>query len=827
MEQTNRQILLTISILISNRPETVRRCLDSVKPLLTQLPAELILTDTGCGDQVRAIIEEYTDQIIDFRWCGDFSAARNAGLERAKGKWFLYLDDDEWFEDVSPIVRFFLSGEYQAYGFGLYAQRNYMDFQGTEYADLLVSRMIRLEPDIRFVYRIHESFNRAPGLPKNLNAYVHHYGYVYRDEEERRAHAMRNITLLKEEMEAEPRNLRHAMQLAQEYNSINDREKSLAVSLDGIRKAETGPVESGHCLASLYANEINCYIELGRFQDAIGRGERHLAKGSTDRLAGALIAGRLSEAYLEKEEYGKCLERVRYYWEAYQKYRKNNEKYAEFETPVTNTCFHGRRLAVILGNGVRAAVRLGEDALAWQWFNGMGWESGKPYADMRMVRDILERMPSAEETSRGYYSQMCSVLMSHEEWKAFVLQTMMENCMRGSRFEDRIQAAAAYRDVAGEHWFLKLARLTAAAFPGDGGARSPVGDSCDGRNAKGKAGAAHCCGGEGETASCGPAETGVLEEGRKEAETGVLEESRKEEAERIAAELWNAMEESMPVMKALNLPEAVRRLGGDNRNVLEQIPFSRWERGAEWYFSKFAWKDAAWWLERFEEILDADSMRLLVWRAGCGISRASGEAAAMERVGAGGTAPEEEACTGLQKDADMGSKTKRSSEASADISGTVEGIIQGLGEYAVCRTALCERIYRPEIIQDMPEILPEEYRGAYAISSLLEMTEKQQYAQAVKAVREIKELLPGLAGIMKHYLIWLDALMERQRQESSRAAGEFQILARQIKAKVHALIEAGEFQTALAVTGQLQALMPGDEEISGLREEIQRRIKGN
>ena len=110
MEQMNKQILLTISILISNRPDTVRRCLDSVKPLLAQLPAELILTDTGCGDEVRAIIEEYTDQVIDFEWCGDFSAARNAGLERAKGKWFLYLDDDEWFEDVAPIVRFFNSG---------------------------------------------------------------------------------------------------------------------------------------------------------------------------------------------------------------------------------------------------------------------------------------------------------------------------------------------------------------------------------------------------------------------------------------------------------------------------------------------------------------------------------------------------------------------------------------------------------------------------------------------------------------------------------------------------------------------------------------------
>lgn len=785
MEPTNKHILLTISILISNRPDTVRRCLDSVKPLLEQVSSELILTDTGCGSEVRTVIEEYTDQIIDFPWCRDFSAARNAGLERAKGKWFLYLDDDEWFQDVSPIVRFFNSGEYRAYGFGIYTQRNYMDFEGAEYADLLVSRMIRLEPDIRFVYRIHESFNRAPGLPKKLDAYVHHYGYVYQNEEERRAHAMRNISLLKEELEAEPRNMRHAMQLAQEYNSIGDREASLGISLDSMEKAETGPVENGHFLASLYANEVNCYIELGRFEDAIEKGERHLKSGSTDKLARALISGRLTTAYTEKADYTMCLERAEDYWKAYQEYRQDDEKFAEFETPVTNTCFHERRLAMIISNGARAAIRLGKDDLAWQWFRRIDWEGARPYADPQMVRDILERMLSAKEPGRIYYREMCGVLLEHEDWRGFVLQIMMDNCGQGGTLEDRIRAAAAYRDVAGEHWFLKLARLAAAAYCMDGHGCRSMEDSG---------------GGPGSAVNDAP--------------------ENPEEAERIAAEIWGAMEESMSVMKALDLPGAVKRLGGDNGHVLDCIPFTRWEKGVEWYFSRYAWEDAAWWLERFADTVEPDNLRMLVWRSACGISRASKEAAAMDRAGMGETASEDKADEGLQEKADIGSEKKCGSKISADAAGTMEGIMEGLGEYAACRTALCERIYRPEIIQKMPEMLPEEYRGAYAISSLLEMTEKQQYVQAVKAVREIKELLPGLSGIMRHYLIWLDDRMERQRQESSRAAGEFQVLARQIKLKVHELMEAGQYQAALGVTEQLMPLLPEDSELIQLREKI-------
>ena len=196
----NRKVILTISILISNRPDTVRKCLESIRPLLEQVSSELILVDTGCGEQVRKIIEEYTDQIIEFEWCQDFSRARNA----AKGEWFLFLDDDEWFEDVTDIIDFFNSGEYKGYGMAAYIQRNYLEKDGSVYTDLLVGRVTKLEPDTRFIYRIHEYFNHVRGRTRKFNAYVHHYGYVYASVKEAREHSMRNISLLLEEHAADP-----------------------------------------------------------------------------------------------------------------------------------------------------------------------------------------------------------------------------------------------------------------------------------------------------------------------------------------------------------------------------------------------------------------------------------------------------------------------------------------------------------------------------------------------------------------------------------------------------------------------------------------------
>ena len=86
-ENMSSQILLTISILISNRPDTVRKCLDSVKPLLENVPSELILVDTGCGEQVRGIIEEYTDNIVDLNGAGILPGPGMQAWKGPEGKW--------------------------------------------------------------------------------------------------------------------------------------------------------------------------------------------------------------------------------------------------------------------------------------------------------------------------------------------------------------------------------------------------------------------------------------------------------------------------------------------------------------------------------------------------------------------------------------------------------------------------------------------------------------------------------------------------------------------------------------------------------------------
>ena len=113
--------------------------------------------------------------------------------------------------------------------------RNYLDPEGKRYEDALVGRLIKLYPDVEFQYAIHEAFTIARPPMIQFQTYVHHYGYAYKTPEDKLRHAMRNIQLLLEEHEKDRTELRHNVQLAQEYISIREKELMI-ISLTRIKR---------------------------------------------------------------------------------------------------------------------------------------------------------------------------------------------------------------------------------------------------------------------------------------------------------------------------------------------------------------------------------------------------------------------------------------------------------------------------------------------------------------------------------------------------------------------------------------------------------------
>ena len=255
--------VLTISVLVSNHKDTVQKSLDSIKPLLEAIPSELIVVDTvgeGNSDGSLFVAKEYATKVVPFKWCDDFSAARNAGLKEAKGEWFLYLDDDEWFEDVEEIIRFFASGEYLEYNSATYKIRNYKDFSSGSYTEATVGRMIHRSKNSKFVGCVNETFNNVYTPCKSLDSFVHHYGFVYATQEAKQAKMQYTLKLLHKDIENYPGNLRNRLQLAIVLSVQNPTqaavlcEKTLELCKD--KQGSETYLKMEQLLTSLYAKGI-------------------------------------------------------------------------------------------------------------------------------------------------------------------------------------------------------------------------------------------------------------------------------------------------------------------------------------------------------------------------------------------------------------------------------------------------------------------------------------------------------------------------------------------------------------------------------------------
>ena len=202
--------LLSIGMIFKNEERCLERCLQSLQSLRDAIPCELVMADTGATDGSRAIAERYADKVFDFPWIDDFAAARNAVMDRCRGKWYLTIDCDEWLDADFSELSAFLKGENRA-DFAFVIQRNYFSAElerSEAFTDFRALRLVRMAAGERYHGAIHESWGFREPAARLTRTILHHDGYLFITPEASKKKTQRNMKLLRERLKEEPDSLR-------------------------------------------------------------------------------------------------------------------------------------------------------------------------------------------------------------------------------------------------------------------------------------------------------------------------------------------------------------------------------------------------------------------------------------------------------------------------------------------------------------------------------------------------------------------------------------------------------------------------------------------
>lgn len=254
-------IMIKISqcMIAKNEEKNIEKALACLKDIVF----EQIVVDTGSTDRTIEIAEKMGAKVYNFKWCDDFSAAKNFAIEKATGDWILFMDADEYFlpEDAGKILKFVkqitnlqatkpsstpqnplhppLAGSFLCVN---------LDETGRPMTQASIVRLFRNDPTIRYQGRIHEQLgiNHSDITATDEIAFMH-TGY---DEKVFRARkkTKRNIDLLRKELKNDPQNLTlkaylaDALSTSDDKKNQNEAEKLFLEVLDSERALDVSSV---------------------------------------------------------------------------------------------------------------------------------------------------------------------------------------------------------------------------------------------------------------------------------------------------------------------------------------------------------------------------------------------------------------------------------------------------------------------------------------------------------------------------------------------------------------------------------------------------------
>jgi tetratricopeptide (TPR) repeat protein len=233
---------LSLCLIVRDEEEMLPACLASVRGAVD----EIVAADTGSTDGTRALLVAAGARVVDFPWCDDFAAARNAALAAATGEHVLVLDADERLAGAAGEILRRVAREGQLdcgllplhHASRLDARPDEVLAGSARLIDpVLLPRLLRRAADLRWTGVVHEGVQdwlARPGrVVRTLDAPIVHYGAVPGWRAARHKHE-RNLRLLEARCRLEPESAVPRAYLANELLRAGDSARARALLEDAV-----------------------------------------------------------------------------------------------------------------------------------------------------------------------------------------------------------------------------------------------------------------------------------------------------------------------------------------------------------------------------------------------------------------------------------------------------------------------------------------------------------------------------------------------------------------------------------------------------------------
>ncbi len=290
-------------MIVKNEEQFLRQCLESVKDLVD----EMIIVDTGSKDKTVQIAKEFKAKVFNFKWNGDFSAARNFSLKKATKDWILVLDADETISSNDVRMIRYLANAKEIDGF-FFTARNYANFQQSynweRYNDRYeesknyetwypaeIVRLFRNKKGFKFKNKMNEVIDIPKGRLAITHIPIHHFAW----EKFSNRIASRRALLKKKALDmlkGDPKDLRAGYELARIYieeNNLQSAEDALKRTIDAYEQSKEDKKKSFKGWL-LYESLAQVYMFMKRYGDAIDALSGYVKNDMNNPSSNALLA---------------------------------------------------------------------------------------------------------------------------------------------------------------------------------------------------------------------------------------------------------------------------------------------------------------------------------------------------------------------------------------------------------------------------------------------------------------------------------------------------------------------------------------------------------